>query len=94
MCACAIALQVPRDHEEIARLEGRYKNQGGLKEGMVVELANGASAIVVGLSDEAVRIDANNMMAGKTRTFEVMLLDIGARAAMTACMRGVLTVTL
>lgn len=69
-------LQVPREHEEIARLEGRYKNQGGLKEGMVVELANGASAIVVGVSEEAVRIDANNMMAGKTRTFEVRLLDI------------------
>ena len=40
--ACTSLAQVPRDHEEVIRLEGRYKNQGGLKEGMVVELANGA----------------------------------------------------
>ena len=72
-CICA---QVPRDHEEIIRLEGRYKNQGGLMEGMVVELANGASAVVAKVSEAAVCIDVNNMMAGKTRTFEVKLLDI------------------
>lgn len=69
-------MQVPREHQEIVRLEGRYKSQGGLKEGMVVELANGESAIVVDLKDESVQIDANNMMAGKTRTFEVMLQSI------------------
>ena len=69
-------LQVPRDHQEVARLEGRYKSQGGLKEGMVVELANGESAMVVDLKDDAVQIDANNMMAGKTRTFEITLQRI------------------
>jgi FKBP-type peptidyl-prolyl cis-trans isomerase 2 len=57
-------------------LEGRYKNQGGLQEGLVVELANGASAMVVDVSESSVKIDANNMMAGKTRTFEVTLVDI------------------
>ena len=69
-------LQVPRDHQEVARLEGRYKSQGGLKEGMVVELANGESAMVVALKDDAVQIDANNMMAGKSRTFEITLQRI------------------
>ena len=71
-------LQVPRGHQEITRLEGRYKSQGGLKEGMVVELANGESAMIVALKDDAVQIDANNMMAGRTRTFEVTLQHIEA----------------
>ena len=61
-------LQVPRDHQEVARLEGRYKSQG--------ELANGESAMVVALKDDAVQIDANNMMAGKSRTFEITLQRI------------------
>ena len=69
-------MQVPRDHQEIARLEGRYKSQGGLKEGMVIELANGESAMVVAMKDDVVAIDANNMMAGKTRSFEVTLQHI------------------
>jgi hypothetical protein len=30
---------VPRDHPEVQRLEGRYKNQGGLRPELVVELA-------------------------------------------------------
>ena len=71
-----LSAQVPREHQEILRLEGRYKSQGGLKEGMVVELANGESAMVVALTDDAVQIDANNMMAGKTMTFEVTLQRI------------------
>jgi len=69
-------MQVPRDHQEITRLEGRYKSQGGLKEGMVIELANGESAMVVAMKDDVVAIDANNMMAGKTRSFEVTLQHI------------------
>jgi len=69
-------MQVPRDHQEITRLEGRYKSQGGLKEGMVIELANGESAMVVSMKDNVVAIDANNMMAGKTRSFEVTLQHI------------------
>lgn len=68
--------QVPRDHEEMQRLDGRYKNQGGLQDGLVVELSNGASAVVVAVTDDAVKIDANNMMAGKRRIFEVTLLSI------------------
>ncbi len=68
--------QVPRDHEEMQRLDGRYKNQGGLQDGLVVELSNGASAVVVAVTDDVVKIDANNMMAGKRRIFEVTLLSI------------------
>ena len=69
-------MQVPRDHQEVTRLEGRYKSQGGLKDGMLVELANGESAMIVALRDDVVQIDANNMMAGRTRTFEVTLHHI------------------
>ncbi len=72
----SLGLQVPRDHQEITRLEGRYKSQGGLTEGMLVELANGQSAMIVAMKDDVVQIDANNMMAGRTRTFEVTLQHI------------------
>ncbi|EIE23607.1 FKBP-like protein [Coccomyxa subellipsoidea C-169] len=68
--------EVPRDHAEIQRLEGRYKNQGGLQDGLIVELSNGGSAMVVAVTDDVVKIDANNMLAGKRRIFEVTLLNI------------------
>lgn len=45
-------MQVPRNHPEIERLEGRYKNLGGLKEGLVVELANGNMALVAATTPE------------------------------------------
>lgn len=67
---------MPRDHAEIQRLEGRYKSHGGLQDGLLVELSNGASAMVVAVTDDVVKIDANNMMAGKRRIFEVTLLNI------------------
>ncbi|KAI8468082.1 MAG: hypothetical protein J3K34DRAFT_428330 [Monoraphidium minutum] len=67
---------VPRDHPEVERLEGRYKNVGGLAEGLVVELSNGSTAVVLEMTDEAIKVDANNIGAGKTLTFEVELVDI------------------
>ena len=70
---------MPHDHQEVVRLEGRYKNVGGLSEGMLVELANGATAMVVKLSPEGVTLDANSMMAGKTRVFELELVGIVPR---------------
>eukprot|EP00884_Botryococcus_braunii_P020607 jgi/Botrbrau1/722/Bobra.160_2s0045.1 len=71
-----LLFEVPRDHPEIERLEGRYKNVGGLAEGLVVELSNGQQASIVELSDSYVRLDANHPLAGKTRFFELQLLDI------------------
>jgi FKBP-type peptidyl-prolyl cis-trans isomerase 2 len=71
-----LSLQVPRDHPEVQRLEGRYKNVGGLAEGLVVELANGKPAAVVEVTDELVRLDANAMLAGKTRFFELELVAV------------------
>ena len=68
--------QVPREHPEIARLEGRYKSQGGLRDGMLVELANGETALVVAIGKQSVRLDANNMMAGKSRVFELELVAL------------------
>jgi FKBP-type peptidyl-prolyl cis-trans isomerase 2 len=47
-----------------------------LKEGLVVELANGSMALVMSCSEEEVVLDANNMMAGKTLSFEVQLLSV------------------
>jgi len=70
------SLQVPRMHPEIERLEGRYRSQGGLKEGMLVELANADTALVVALGEANVRLDANNMMAGKSRVFELELVAL------------------
>ena len=67
---------MPRTHPEIERLEGRYRSQGGLKEGMLVELANADTALVVALGEASVRLDANNMMAGKSRVFELELVAL------------------
>ncbi|GMH35673.1 hypothetical protein BSKO_03541 [Bryopsis sp. KO-2023] len=73
-----LLFRVPRDHAEIVRLEGRYKNHGGLKEGLLVELANGQMAVVIHVDDEVVGLDANSMMAGKLVTFELEVVNIQA----------------
>jgi FKBP-type peptidyl-prolyl cis-trans isomerase 2 len=75
----SVRTQVPWDHPEIERLEGRYKNVGGLEEGLVVELANGKQASIVELTSSYVRLDANNPLAGRRRFFELELLDIDPR---------------
>lgn len=67
---------VPRDHEEVGRLENRYKNQGGLMPNQVVQLSNGGMAVVVETDDEKVILDANSMLAGKTLTFHLEMLSI------------------
>ena len=67
---------VPHDHPEVERLEGKFQGSGGLQEGMIVELANGAQAQVVKLSNEAVMLDANDATAGRRVTFELELMTI------------------
>lgn len=67
---------VPRDHPEVERLEGRYKNLGGLAKDLAVELANGSMAVVVEATPEYVKLDANNMMSGKKLMFELEVLGI------------------
>ena len=71
-----LLFKVPRDHPEIQRMEGRYKNQGGVQEGLIAELSNGGLALVVECTDDVVTLDANSMMAGKTLLFELELLHI------------------
>ncbi|KAK9846576.1 hypothetical protein WJX81_006929 [Elliptochloris bilobata] len=71
-----LLFEVPREHPEIQRLEGRYRSQGGLREGMLVELANGDTALVLAAGEHSVRLDANNMMAGKARVFELELVAL------------------
>lgn len=73
-----LMFNVPMDHPEIERMNGRYKNQGGCKEGLLAELSNGGMAVVVKVDEEAgmVVLDANSMMSGKSMIFELELLDI------------------
>lgn len=71
-----LVFKVPRDHPEIQRMEGRYKNQGGVQEGLIAELSNGGLALVMECSDDIITLDANSMMAGKTLLFELELLHI------------------
>jgi FKBP-type peptidyl-prolyl cis-trans isomerase 2 len=67
---------VPRAHPEVARLEGRYQSQGGVRAGALVELSNGGVAVVVRADAEEVVLDANSMMAGKSLVFELELLAV------------------
>ncbi|KAL3135725.1 hypothetical protein ABBQ38_006193 [Trebouxia sp. C0009 RCD-2024] len=71
-----LLFNVPSEHEEVQRLEGRYGNVGGLKKGLVVELSNGSNAMVIEVTDTSVQLDANNMMAGQALIFELMLVGI------------------
>ena len=57
-------------------MEGRYKNQGGVHEGLIAELSNGGLALVIECTEDLVTLDANSMMAGKTLLFELELLNI------------------
>ena len=73
----ALLFTVPASHPEVERLAGRYKNVGGLADGLVVELANGARAVVTKLVEgESVTLDANDMLAGRKRIFELTLVGI------------------
>ncbi|PSC74353.1 peptidyl-prolyl cis-trans FKBP-type [Micractinium conductrix] len=76
-----LMFRVPRGHPEVERMEGRYKNQGGVKEGLLVELSNGGMALVVQAGEEAVVLDANNMLAGMTLIFDLELADLDRPAA-------------
>jgi drug/metabolite transporter (DMT)-like permease/FKBP-type peptidyl-prolyl cis-trans isomerase 2 len=48
----------------------------GLAVGDEVTLSNGASAIVLAITDEIVRIDANHWLAGQALTFEIELVSL------------------
>ena len=74
-----LLFRVPGDHPEVERMRGRYKNVGGLAEGLVVELSNGKRAVVVAVSEEEVTLDANEMLAGGgggERVFELELVRV------------------
>lgn len=74
-----LLFRVPGDHPEIDRMSGRYKNVGGLAEGLVVELSNGKRAVVVAVSEEEITLDANDMLAGGSggeRVFELELVRV------------------
>lgn len=79
-----LVFKVPSEHPEITRLNGRYKNQGGLKKGGIFELANGAMALVMDMDDKEVTFDCNNMLAGQTLRFELEVLDVLSGAAAEA----------
>lgn len=54
---------------------------GGLQKDLAVELANGTMAVVVEVTPEHVKLDANNMMSGKKLLFELEVLSIDRPAA-------------
>ena len=71
-----LVFQVPQEHEEVQRLQGRYRSRGGLLAGMVVELVSGQQAQVVDVTDSIITLDANDAMAGHSVTFELELISI------------------
>ena len=71
-----LLFKVPRSHPEIQKLEGRYKKQGGVIEGQIVQLSNGGMALIVSADEEEVVLDANSMMAGKNLKFELELVEL------------------
>ena len=42
----------------------------------MVELSNNSMAVVIAVDDDEVTLDANNMMAGKTLSFELEVVAI------------------
>ncbi len=49
---------------------------GGLAPSLVVELANGSRAVVLDITPDVVKLDANSMLAGKKLVFEIELAGI------------------
>ena len=49
---------------------------GGLLPGDTIQFSNGGTAVVLEVTDEAVRVDANHRLAGQTLTFEIELVSI------------------
>ena len=95
-----LMFEVPLDHEEVQRLAGRYQkcvtfcllsahtplghSVGGLTKGLVVELSNGAQAVVLEVGAATVKLDANPMMAGRSLTFELELVAIDRDVGQTS----------
>jgi len=73
-----LLFEVPRDHPEIQRLEGRYKATGGVYEGRVVELSNGGMAMILSVDEDAgtVKMDANALLAGQKIVMELEIAEI------------------
>ena len=67
---------VPLEHPEVQRLEGRSKSQGGLQVGAVVELTNGASAVVLAKTTDFVTFDANSAFASQPANLDIELLHM------------------
>ena len=74
-----LLFEVALNHPEVERLEGRYKSQGGVQVGAVVELANGATALILAKSDQTVTLDANGAFASQPAELRIELLHIEGR---------------
>ena len=67
----------PAPPSQVERLQNRYKTQGGLLKGALVQLANGKMALVMEVTGEYVQLDANDMLSGRgVITFALEVLDI------------------
>ena len=67
---------VPRSHPEIARLEDAAATAGGLKEGQVVQLANGNAAVLRRVDDQGVLLDCNHPLAGAPLKFTLTVVGL------------------
>jgi FKBP-type peptidyl-prolyl cis-trans isomerase 2 len=76
MSLCVLATQHQLCLSIAAAAAMSLHSLGGLHEGLAVELANGSMAVVVEAGPEQVKLDANNMMAGKTLLFTLEVLSI------------------
>ena len=67
---------MPRDHAEVARLEAEAEARGGLKEGAMVTLANGQSAMVRRVDAEGVTLDCNHPLAGAPLAIRLKVVSL------------------
>lgn len=73
-----LLFNVPKEHPEVQRLAGELAEKGDtLREGAVVVLANDQPAVIRGIGEDSVQIDANHPLAGAQLQFEVEVLRIG-----------------
>ena len=52
------------------------RSHGGLHRGLLIELSNNQMAMVLDINDTDLKLDANNMLAGKKLFFELEVLAI------------------
>ncbi len=66
-----------KNPELIIDVPVEFSEVGDLVVGDKVELANGAPAEVVAVTEESIQVDANHPLSGQALTFEIELVSVG-----------------